>query len=74
MYALDRDISEDELDKLDMNLMPGFRVEWHYNKDVGPPKHVDKVLPWKCALCGEFKRLDKLYLSGRGEHMLCCMS
>ena len=33
-YALKRKISEDEINELQMDLMPGFRLEWHYNKEL----------------------------------------
>ena len=56
MYALERDISADDINQLHMNQMPGFKLEWHYNENVGPPEHVDEVLPWKCYHCVEFKR------------------
>ena len=56
-YALVREISEYDLNQIEMNLMPGFRVEWHYNKDLGLPEQVDDVLPWKCNICAELKRL-----------------
>ena len=36
-YALTRKISEDEIDELEMDLMPGFRMEWYYNRKLDSP-------------------------------------
>ena len=33
-YALQRKISEDGVSDLQVDLMPGFRLTWHYNKNL----------------------------------------
>ena len=33
-YALERKISEDGVSNLQVDLMPGFRLTWHYNKKL----------------------------------------
>ena len=33
-YALERKISEDGVSDLQVDLMPGFRLTWHYNIEL----------------------------------------
>ena len=35
-YSLRREISEDALQDLQMDLMPGFRLTWHYSEELEP--------------------------------------
>ena len=34
VYALQRKISEDEMEDVKMDLMPGFRLKWNYSEEV----------------------------------------
>ena len=40
-YIFERKISEDELNDIHMDSMPGFRITWHYNKLVQPPSLIN---------------------------------
>ena len=31
-----REVSADEINNMDLDMMPGFRFTWHYNKHVEP--------------------------------------
>ena len=36
IYALRREISEEAVKDLQIDLMPGFRLTWHYNEELVP--------------------------------------
>ena len=42
-YALQRKITEDGVNDLQVDLMPGFRLTWHYNKDIDPVYYQSKL-------------------------------
>ena len=50
MFQYSRDISSDELSKVKMDIMPGFKVSWHYScnngteLDIGT-RHISRIVP-----------------------------
>ena len=42
-FLIDRRLPADAISKLDLELMPGFRLLWNYNKPLDPdPKYRDE--------------------------------
>ena len=58
-YVLRREISEDAVKDLQMDLMPGFRLTWYYNQQLEP----DSVLLWNSRYGERGRRFYRLLLN-----------